>query len=89
MAGRLIEEAKEDVLDLAIKSGEAKVGIQRWCWWTRSSFSSADWDLSIFGGGLRLLMAGGEFGRVEGGLGVALRVTEEDREEAADLESGD
>ena len=34
-------------------------------------------------------MAGGEFGRVEGGLGVALRVTEEDREEAEDLESGD
>jgi hypothetical protein len=34
-------------------------------------------------------MAGGEFGRVEGGLGVTLRETEEDREEAADLESGD
>jgi len=34
-------------------------------------------------------MVGGEFGRVEGGLGVVLRVTEEDREEVADLESGD
>jgi len=34
-------------------------------------------------------MAGGEFGRVEGGLGVTLREIEEDREEAADLESGD
>lgn len=34
-------------------------------------------------------MAGGEFGRVEGGLGVVLRVTDGDREEAADLESGD
>ena len=34
-------------------------------------------------------MVGGEFGRVEGGLGVALRVTEDDLDEAADLERGD
>ena len=84
-----MEAAKEDDLVLAIRSGVAAVGIQRWCCWARSSFSSADWDRSIFGGGLRLLTAGGEFGRVEGGLGVTLRDTEEDREEAADLESGD
>lgn len=34
-------------------------------------------------------MVGGELGRVDGGLGVVLRVTEGEREEAADLESGD
>jgi hypothetical protein len=34
-------------------------------------------------------MVGEEFGRVEGGLGVVLRVTEGERDEAADLESGD
>jgi hypothetical protein len=83
-----MEAAKEDDLVFAIKSGVATVGIQRWCCWARSSFSSADWDRSILGG-LRLLTVGGEFGRVEGGLGVVLRVTEGDREEVADLESGD
>jgi len=58
-------------------SGSAAIGNHRWC--TRSfSLSSADKERTIwYGCGLDTLdfweTAGGELGRVEGGLGVLLR----------------